>query len=311
MTIFDMKQKPLYIGVVVFVLAGLALWRIADKAEPVVAGPEPAAFSPALKGTSPDGNLQVAGDTLTVTEDLRRLFDYYLSTYGQRDIAQIEAEIGRELDGKLPPAAARQAREVLKRYLDYKRALVELEKDPSIAGNSSASLHARLAAMQKVRARFFNAQESLALFGNEERDAVDVLARQEIRDNASLSPAERQAKLAALDAKLPPEALAARQAPVQHLALADAVAAAREKGATPEQVFHIRELSVGAEAAERLAVLDREEEAWRQRIQQYLADRTGILKDAARNDAQKESAIQQLRDARFNADEQRRLSAYE
>lgn len=306
-----MKKKALAIGITVFVLAGLALWRIADKAAPEPVGPAPAAFSPALKGTVPDGNLQVAGDTLTVTEDLRRLFDYYLSTFGQRDVGQIEAEIGRELDAKLPPAAARQAREVLKRYLDYKRALVDLEKDPSIAGNSPASLQARLAAMQKVRARFFNTQEALALFGSEERDAVDVLARQEIRDDASLSAGERQARLAALDAKLPPEALAARQAPVQHLQLADTVAAAREKGATPEQIFHIRELSVGAAAAERLAVLDREDDAWRQRIQQYLADRAIILKDTARSDAQKDSAVQQLRDARFNADEQRRLSAYE
>ncbi|MCX7289751.1 lipase secretion chaperone, partial [Janthinobacterium sp.] len=59
-------------------------------------------------------------------------------------------------------------------------------------------------------------------------------------------------------------------------------------------------------AAARLAELDREESQWQQRIIAYQAKKASLP-----GGAQDAAAVQQLRDASFTPDEQRRLGAYE
>lgn len=267
-------------------------------------------FAPSLRGTTVDGHARQEGGQLVVDDRLRELFDYYLSSYGERTLEQIEAEIVAELGRRLSPAAALEARRVLKRYLDFKRALVALEQDPKLAGNGLAAVRARLDAVAALRAKFFSPAEARAMFGLEENYARDALARLEVQQDQSLSAADKARKIADIDAMAPPEIRLAREAPMQQVNLAQAVETARARGADAAEVHRLRAANVGVEAADRLDSVDREEQAWQQRIALWRGDRDRILADQALDASARDVQLQRLNDERFSVEEQRRLGAY-
>ena len=260
-------------------------------------------FAPSLQGTRPDGAVQVAADD-TVMADARliELFDYYLATVGEKTPEAVRAEIERELDRTLRPAAAAGARRVLARYIAYRQALVALSSDPRLVGPDAAALQRRLAALRNVRAQYFNARELAAIFGREDAANADALARLQIRDDAALSPQQKRERLAALDAALPADVRAAREAPLKIAHVEEDAARLRAQGGSTDDVFRLRAEAFGADAAQRLADVDREEAAWKARIDAYLAERR-----SARDDA----ALAALRNRMFSPEEQRRLAAYE
>ncbi|WP_292932400.1 lipase secretion chaperone [Noviherbaspirillum sp.] len=91
--------------------------------------------------------------------------------------------------------------------------------------------------------------------------------------------------------------------------LADAQQAARElraKGASDDEIYRMRAEALSAETAARLADMERAESMWQARVDAYLAERNALFG----GDAQ-QAALQQLRDARFSAEEQKLLAAYE
>ena len=260
-------------------------------------------FAPSLQGTRPDGAVQVAADD-TVMADARliELFDYYLATVGEKTPDAVRAEIERELDRTLRPAAAAGARRVLARYIAYRQALVALSADPRLVGPDAAALQRRLAALRGLRAQYFNARELAAIFGREDAANADALARLRIRDDPALSPQQKKERLAALDAGLPPDVRAAREAPLKIVRVEEDAARLRAQGANEEDVFRLRADAFGSDAAQRLADVDREEAAWKSRIDAYLAERRGVRDDAA---------LAALRNRMFSEEEQRRLAAYE
>jgi len=270
-------------------------------------------FLRSLEGTRPDGALQVAeGEALLVDAELVRLFDYYLSGIGEKPLDAIRREIERALDERLKPLAAAQAKDVLSRYLDYKQALVEVEKNPSVTGAGIDAMRARLAAMQQTRARFFSPAESEAMFGMDDAPHLDALARLEIGQDASISPAQKAERLAALDAALPQALREARDAPLHLVRLEESVSKLRHQGASDDDIYRMRAAALSPEAAARLADVDREEEQWKARIRAYLAERTRLLAMAApQGSEEREAALQHLRQMHFAEDEQKRLPAYE
>jgi lipase chaperone LimK len=270
-------------------------------------------FLRSLDGTRPDGNLQIAeGEALVINAELVRLFDYYLSGVGEKPVDAIRREIERVLDERLKPRAASEAKDVLSRYLAYKQALVEVEKNPAATGNGIDAMRARLLAMQQTRARFFSAAESEAMFGMEDAQNLDAVARLEISQDQSLSPAQKAEKLAALDAALPPALRDARDAPLQVVRLEESVSKLRSQGASDDDVYRVRAAALSPEAASRLADVDREDAQWKARINSYLAERNRLLASSAQQRSEdREAALQQLRQARFAEEEQRRLPAYE
>lgn len=84
----------------------------------------------------------------------------------------------------------------------------------------------------------------------------------------------------------------------------------RAQGASDDDVYRFRAAHLSAQSAEQLARMEREDAAWRQRVNTYLQERNRVL---ARNasGAERNQALQQLRDARFTREEQERLEAYE
>ncbi|MFS2077044.1 lipase secretion chaperone [Telluria sp. Tellsp131] len=269
----------------------------------VTVTPPAKSFAPSLLGTRPDGAVHVAPDDSVVADaQLIELFDYYLSTVGEKSPAAVRAEIERELDRTLRPAAAAAAKRVLTRYIAYRQALAGLGADRRLAGQDAAALKRRLDALRGLRARYFSQREIAAIFGREDAANAEALARMAIRDDRTLDAQQKQARLAALDAGLPADVRAAREAPLKIVRVQEEAERLRAGGAGEEDVFRLRAEAFGADAAQRLADVDREEAAWKRRIEAYLVQRRGL------ND---EAAVAALRGRMFSEDEQRRLPAYE
>jgi len=309
--VYPSKIKP-YLWPAMLVLSALVAWLFlggSPQAKPAEAA-RPAAPT-SFAGTAGDGSSLSQDGELVLDEGLRRMFDYHLAAVGELPLSQVVTNIEAELDKQLPPKAALAAKRLLKRYLDFKTALQALEQDPRLSGDAMAALQARLTAVRQLRSRYFSTQEAAALFGWQDRYDDDALARRMVQTDATLSAGQKRQRLAELDRLAPPEILAARQAPVQHLALADSVAAARAKGADDTAVYRLRAETVGPEAAERLAALDREEAAWQGRIQRYQADLAALKAKAGLSETERLAAIEQLRQAQFDAQERLRLTAYE
>ena len=269
----------------------------------VTVTPPAKAFAPSLLGTRPDGAVHVAPDDSVVADaQLIELFDNYLSTVGEKSPAAVRAEIERELDRTLRPAAAAAAKRVLTRYTAYRQALAGLGADRRLTGRDAAALKRRLDALRGLRARYFSQREIAAIFGREDAANAEALARMAIRDDRTLDAQQKQARLAALDAGLPADVRAAREAPLKIVRVQEEAERLRAGGAGEEDVFRLRAEAFGADAAQRLADVDREEAVWKRRIEAYLVQRRGL------ND---EAAVAALRGRMFSEDEQRRLSAYE
>ena len=296
-------------ALLVLALAGavwLARWPEPVPAPAAAAAPAPAApFVRSMDGTRPDGHVrQDAAQQLVVDAELGYLFDYYLAGLGERELDAIRAEIERELERRLAPGPARQAKVLLGKYLDYKRALATLEGTLKPGGDMPAVARARRDAMLKLRNEYFTEREIAGLFGDADAYDADALARLEVTQDKQLSAPQRQARLAALDAALSPEQRARRAAPLAIVNVEQSVAAMRAQGAGDNEVYRARAAAFTPEAAARLAELDKEQAQWQARIAAYRQQRRQV----APGDAQ---ALQRLRDAGFSALEQKRLAAYE
>ncbi|MBR7791628.1 lipase chaperone [Undibacterium sp. FT147W] len=279
-------------------------------------------FVRSMEGTSVDGQATQADDgNLVVNAELRLMFDYYLAATGEKSIPDIKREIENVLDQKLKPHAAAQAKELLTRYLGYKQALLDLEKNSGASATSHtnnmsndmiAAMQKRWQSMQKLRLQFFSAKDNQALFGFDDAYDMDALARLEISQNPAYSDQQKQEKLQALDATMSQELREAKSAPYQIIRLEEQAQQLRSSGASEDDIYRMRAAAVSPEAANRLADLDREEAKWKTRIASYLEQRRQLLsRDDNKNTTEKNTALQQLRDRYFNIQEQNRLAAYE
>lgn len=293
-------------------LAALAVYLVLRPGEPPAppaekAEPDLFAFVRSMQGTRPDGNVTVApGDKLVVDAELAHLFDYYLAGLGEKPLAAIRSQIEAELDKRLTPVPAREAKRLLGAYLAYKQALVGAEQALPAQADAALAARARLQAMRALRGNYFTPEESTGLFGASDAYDDDAVARMAILGDATLDEAQRQAQLAALDQKLSPAQRAARDAPLQVVRLDASVKALLAQGGDENAVYRLRASTFTPAAAARLAELDREESQWQQRVIAYQAQKASLP-----GGAQDAAAVQQLRDASFTPEEQRRLGAYE
>jgi lipase chaperone LimK len=195
-----------------FLLAG----RAPAPQAPAAAPPDSFAFVRSMEGTRPDGDVK-QDDTgqLVVDAELGHLFDYYLAGLGERDLQSIRLEIERELGRRLPATAAAKARRLLASYLDYKRALSDLEKALPASSDRARAAHARWDAMLKLRPRFFSDSEIAGLFGASDALDRDALARLDIMEDARLDGPQKAARLAALDKNMPAALRQEREAPAR------------------------------------------------------------------------------------------------
>ena len=280
---------------------GAAAVRLPARAKAIEVAP-PANVPASLEGTEPDGAITAdAAGHLVIDLELRRLFDHFLAATGEEPIAVIRARIIAVLRARLPAAAAAEAIALLDRYLGYRNAARGL--------TAPASPAAGLAQIHDLRVTWLSAAVAKALFGSEEASIYAALARRDIAADPALSEAERARRLAALEAARPTADRAARAAATAPLDEMNREAAMRAAGASDDQLSAARTAALGAEAAARLAALDRAHAAWDARLGRYRAERAALQADGALDDAERSRRIAALQARSFSAAEQLRVAA--
>ncbi|MDH0141372.1 lipase secretion chaperone [Aquipseudomonas alcaligenes] len=281
--------------------------------EPTPAATESAALSslpPSFAGTAVDGQFRLddAGNLL-ISMDIRRIFDYFLSAYGeeriQTSIARLQAYIRSQLD---EPAES-QALALLEQYLDYKRQLIQLEKDlPQMA--SLEAMRQREQAVQNLRASIFSPEAHQAFFAQEEAYNQFTLQRLAIRHDPALNEQQKAEAMDRLRATLP-EDMQEMLVPQLQAELRQQTAALQAQGAAPEQIRQLRLQLVGAEATTRLEALDQRRQQWQQRLDAYRQEKARIEANSGLSEEDRQAAIASLAEERFDERERLRLDAVE
>lgn len=261
-------------------------------------------------GTQVDGQFRVdeAGNLL-ITMDIRRIFDYFLSAYGEEETITTSVERLRAyVRSQLEEPALSQALALLDQYLDYKRQLIQLEKDlPQMA--SLDALRQREQAVQNLRASLFSAEAHQAFFAQEEAYNQFTLQRLAIRHDPALDDQQKAEALDRLRASLPEE-MQDMVVPQLQAELRQQTAALQAQGASAAQIQQLRMQLVGAEATARLEALDQTREQWQRRLGDYRREKARI-ESSGLSDEDKQATIERMAKERFDEREMLRLEAAE
>lgn len=299
----------------------VASGAVSADGQPLARGPSPDSFVTgleqlpnSLQGTEVDGELEVdAGGHLKITNGVRRVFDYFLSTMGEESLETILARIKAYIRHKLPPMAAGEAEALLDKYIAYKRGLENVRQAQPMADGSIdvSAVRNQMQQVQALRTQYFTPQVIAAFFGDE--DAYDryTLDRLDVMQAKGLSPAQRAQQLAALEAQLPSSIRDSMKTVNQYQNLESLTADWKQRGGSAAELRQIRESLVGAEAADRLETLDKDRAAWGQRMDSWYAERDAILANKNLSEIDRQRQLTELRNSRFGADERLRVESLE
>lgn len=256
---------------------------------------------PSLAGSEPDGGatLDRAG-RLHPDSALRRYFDWHRAGVGELDESEIRLRLQAGLAARLPAGALAEALALYDRYLDYLAASDRLpfEADPL----------RQLDQLRRLRRALLGDAIAAAFFESEELALEARLLRRQIADDRGLDDAERQDRLAALDAALPVEL----RVPVEQQAVVEAEQLSDEyeaSGVPPEQRRQERAALYGDAAAQRLAALDAARLDWQRRLDQFNAQRARLQGDPRLAEAERAERLRRWMAEHFDPIEQRRLQA--
>ncbi|WP_304639815.1 lipase secretion chaperone [Pseudomonas sp.] len=271
-------------------------------------GSQHAVAADSLRGTEVDGQLMVdERGALVLDEQLRHLFDYFYTTVGEVSFDAATETIREHLRASLPQPALDQALNLLLRYIDYKTALADLEREFPVVADLEG-LQAREEAVQRLRASLFSIEAHRAFFGAEEVYNLFTLQRLAIVNDDQLSATDKAERIEALRNDLPGE-MQALLVPQLHHQLSDETAALLASGGDAHALRELRMSIVGPEATERLEALDRERARWQQRLDAFQAERQAILDFPGLAESDKQAAIDELLHDSFAPSEQLRIAA--
>lgn len=244
------------------------------------------------------GSIDSTTDSLLV-DGLRNTLEALLLEAGDAsDPAALKQRLASLVGKHFPAALATRALALAERYVDYRVALGQLRAPRDL--NDPRALRDAMDARHKVRVQFFDGAEYDALFAREAELDRYTLARLEVAHNPQLTPEQRSQALQQAERELSPERRAERNAATEHLAAAAQTAAFNTQNADDYTRHAARSAQYGEAAAHALARLDREEQHWQQRLDQYSQAR------AQQGDG---AALQQLRQQLFSSEEQQRVDA--
>ncbi|MCU1716108.1 lipase secretion chaperone [Pseudomonas sp. 5P_3.1_Bac2] len=261
-----------------------------------------------LRGTEVDGVFYVdeAGNLL-ITPDIRRIFDYFLSTIGEEPLEQSIARLRGYIDAQLQEPARSQAHTLFNQYLQYKQELIALEIDLPQSTDLSG-LTQREAAVKALRERIFSAEAVEAFFGTEQRYNEFTLQRLAILHDQSLSDDEKTARVQQLRDALPEELQEQALTRLQ-VELRQQTQALQANGGSAEDIRRLRQQTVGVEATERLEQLDGKRSQWQQRLTSFQEQRQKITANEGLSQADKDQATARLLEENFNETERLRVDA--
>lgn len=269
-----------------------------------------------LRDVEVDGGLMAdAQGHLILDNNVRRLFDFFLTATGAEAPGTPESRIRAYIDTHLQGPAAAEAHRVLNDYLAMQQALKALPSQTPAASNGDqldpAALRARKAEIQAIRQQHLGPEAYNAFF--EQDDVYDnfSLSRLEIAQDQSLSPLERSERIAALEQTLPDELRESVQSLSRLQSLNSLTRDWQTSGGSDAELRQIRENLVGAEAADRLEALDNQSSNWNARINTWLEERDAVLTNDALSEQDRTEQLDALRQTHFTAGELNRVQALE
>lgn len=266
------------------------------------------ALPASLDGSSPPRLPTDGHGHLARTRAVRDFFDYFLTTQNEISAAALDALVHRQIAAQLEGTpAADEALSVWQRYNAYLKALAQLpESAPAqsqIQNQSGAKLNfdaLQLSLDQRdaLGARLMG-EWNEPFFRAESQQQHTDLARLRIASDSALNDAQKAARLAALDAALPPETRAAHERARQQQAALDAIAQAQKQGGSLDAMRAQITQTLGPEAAERVVQMQQADDAWKSRYADYANQRAQIDRQDL-PPQQRDAQIAQLRQQFFS-----------
>lgn len=262
---------------------------------------------PSLVGTSEPGGWAKTDrlGNLVPTDELRQLFEYYLSALGEETLSQLVARIQLALSALEQPARG-QALNTLGRYLDYKLALSDLEAAyGDVRASGPGETERRMAEIQALRRTWMDSDTAEAFFADDEAIDRYQLKKRSIGRDENLTEQQREEALAEAEMALPEPVRQARQETRKFSRYEQAREALADD---PEALRALRQKEFGDEAAQRLESLDAEQKDWNRRWQSYAKARDA-LKAAGLAEPEHEESLTRLREKYFSDSERVRAEA--
>lgn len=230
---------------------------------------------------------------------VRDFFDYCLSAQSELSAQALDALVTREIAAQLDGTLAQgEALDVWKRYRAYLDQLAQLP-DGGAPGNKLdlAALQLALDQRASIASRALGDWAEPFFSAEQQRQRYD-LARLRIVRDASLTDAQKAARLAALEQQLPLDQRAEQAREKQQNDAVARIAQLQKSGASPDEMRAQLAQSLGPEAAERVAKMQQANDAWRAKYDEYAAQRAQI--DAQHLSPQdRDTQIAQLRQRYF------------
>jgi lipase chaperone LimK len=259
------------------------------------------ALPPSLDGSSPPHLPTDGHGHLARTRAVRDFFDYFLTTQNEIPAATLDALVRRQIAAQLDGTpAADEAISVWQRYSAYLTALAQVPQNSPAQGGAKLDLDALQLSLDQrdaLGARLMG-EWNEPFFGAESQQQHTDLARLRIASDGSLSGAQKTARLAALDAALPPETRAAHERARQQQAALDAIGQAQKQGGSLDTMRAQITQTLGPEAAQRVVQMQQADDAWQARYADYSSQRAQIDKQDL-PPQQRDAQIAQLRQQFF------------
>ena len=247
-------------------------------------------------------NCQIRTDTsnhLIVDEKTKDCFEYFITQYGEKPLEQIKADFITYTKESYKDPVMSQLSDLWTRYMQYREQMGNLQAPT--ADKESAKYYQQIVNnTQSLRKKFFSDYEIQGLFGTQDTYDQYTVDRMGILDDKNLSATEKADKLKALFEKLPEDWKENLKQLNQLEDLRKLTAEIKARGGSADELRQMRTNLVGPEATQRLETLDVQRNDWKQRVDQYLSERDGIMKSSM-SDSAKQSAVEQLRTKQFNS----------
>ncbi|QKE62966.1 hypothetical protein HNE05_06200 [Aquipseudomonas campi] len=266
-------------------------------------GPLPASLQGSHHGVQLRQNAQ---GQLLIEATLVKLFEFYLAGLEEEGVDKVLRRIHRELASQLQGVALDQARDLLRRYVDYRIALQVLPRHDNTLDPDT--LRQRYEALNAIRQQFFSTEEYQAFFARENAEDEYMLQRLALSKQQGLSDSQQQQALSELEAQLPEDVRQARSESTRYGELYATTQAMQAEGASAEEIRLLREQTLGSEAAQRLAELDQQQAEWQQRLSDYASERDR-LRAAGLSQTDLQNALSELQASRFDELERKRVQA--
>lgn len=268
-----------------------------------------------LMDTEVDGELEAdAHGHLVISNGVRRVFDYFLSSLGEESLESIVARIRAYIRHKLPQPAAAEAEDLLNKYLAYLdglRSLQQTAQPPSDGQMDLDAIRRQMAQVQALRSQIFTPDVVEAFFGDEDVYNSYMLERMSILQNKQLTAEQQSTRLTSLEQQLPAELRESLQLAMKVQNLETLTADWKKRGGNASELRQIRENLVGAEAADRLEALDKQNAEWDARMESWYTERQAVLNNKSLSEEDRNRQLQDLRNSKFSENERLRVESLE